>query len=459
MKGGFSMKYLVYSRPRTHSFFRFLLEELCGSKDEIVFISDWKIKLGIDIHRRALQVTNGFSREDIKFLTWSESELNDIILRDRFLRGVTNEKLIANLIFGYTAVLSEIIQYIKPDAIFSIPMDCYIVDLLERLARRNRIPFWQFVGSPIKARTRLTRRGELVKFVDNEEEIQTVTNRYIDKIRSGNYFPDYVSSRRNNIFNISRIIFKDLIKRSVFSILERLRPYQFNYVSVLKSNNTMYAGNFQNLFLNKFFNEELPDSPYVYIPLQWYPETSIDYFSTTTNFLPYYDWLFKIITLVSKNSTVVLKEHPVALGYRPLAIYKKLTDYNRVFLLPPHYPSKTIIENSVATITHGTTTSIESIILRRPSITLGKPYFDFKDLFVKIQDSKDLKDFNEIIEKCKNKVIEERDIRNFVKNYVSCTIRGYSFFVDFDSKNSEMRKNVQNLKKSLRKYKSLIFGY
>jgi len=81
------------------------------------------------------------------------------------------------------------------------------------------------------------------------------------------------------------------------------------------------------------------------------------------------------IRLISWNLPVcmklVIKEHPVSIGKRPLSYYKKLLEIPNVLLVNPKISSDVIIKNSKIVTTISSSVAFESILQRIPAITLG----------------------------------------------------------------------------------------
>jgi hypothetical protein len=116
--------------------------------------------------------------------------------------------------------------------------------------------------------------------------------------------------------------------------------------------------------------------------------------------------------------TLVVKEHPGGRGNRPAWQYRHLARfYNVVFC---DAPAKQIIQKVDAVVAVAGTIAVESLVLDKPTVLLGKAFFDFSDLYYKVTDNSDLpKTLRRIlIEKCyADRVDRELEILRFLLAY------------------------------------------
>ncbi len=121
---------------------------------------------------------------------------------------------------------------------------------------------------------------------------------------------------------------------------------------------------------NKYLNEkDLNGLEYAFFPLHTEPEVSLSVYSK------HLMNQIETIRLISWNLPVcmklVIKEHPVSIGKRPLSYYKKLLEIPNVLLVNPKISSDVIIKNSKIVTTISSSVAFESILQRIPAITLG----------------------------------------------------------------------------------------
>ena len=106
-------------------------------------------------------------------------------------------------------------------------------------------------------------------------------------------------------------------------------------------------------------------------------------------------WYANQIALVENISkslplgyTLVVKEHPWGRGNRPAWQYKHLARFYNVMFCDA--PAKQIIQKVDAVVAVAGTIAVESLVLDRPTVLLGKAFFDFSDLYYKVSNISDL---------------------------------------------------------------------
>ena len=86
--------------------------------------------------------------------------------------------------------------------------------------------------------------------------------------------------------------------------------------------------------------------------------------------------------------TLVVKEHPWGRGNRPRWQYKHLSQfYNVVFC---DAPAKEIIRRVDAVVAVSGTVAMEALVFDKPTILLGRNFFDYSDLLYKVPCINDL---------------------------------------------------------------------
>lgn len=79
--------------------------------------------------------------------------------------------------------------------------------------------------------------------------------------------------------------------------------------------------------------------------------------------------------------TLVLKEHPAGRGARPAWQYRHLASFPNIIFCDA--PSKVIARQVGAVVTITGTIGLEALALDKPTIVLGRTFFDYSDLFYK----------------------------------------------------------------------------
>lgn len=170
-----------------------------------------------------------------------------------------------------------------------------------------------------------------------------------------------------------------------------------------------------------FTNLKLIPKKSIFFPIQFQPEES-----TLTQGV----WFSNQIALAENLSksmpfgyTLIIKEHPWGRGNRPGWHYKHLNNFYNVKFCDAN--SKKIIPLVEAVITVSGTVALECLAFDKPCIVLGHSFYDFFDLFYKINNIKDLnKVLTDIIVNKDYQKIKNRNekIHKFFNSYLDAII-------------------------------------
>lgn len=120
---------------------------------------------------------------------------------------------------------------------------------------------------------------------------------------------------------------------------------------------------------------DLPGLNYAFFPLHTEPEVTLSVYSKS-----YLNQL-ETARLFSHNLPVgmklVVKEHPWAIGKRPISYYRKLLQIPNVVLAHPSLTSRELVSNARIITVIASSIGLEGLILKKPVVVLGGAPFNF----------------------------------------------------------------------------------
>jgi len=345
---------------------------------------------GIDENAETLQIS-GFRTKDNSNLTNRYYELleqnkkkqfilneldNDIIKRCRLLRSLKEEEALLHL-NSMRQSIKEVFDSFNPDILVSETIDQYLMDLLFYECKNRKIPFIGLVVTFIDGYYRISAKGEYnYSRKSSEKEINKVINMLLKK----DYKPTIISS----LFNKS---YKKCLKKYILNMLKipyfffRRLPagekYNYHYWASLK----LSIGSFQlfpkfNIGEKEFIDKiDKIEKKKIFIPLQYYPEATIEYWCEELNVIEYEVKLLEYCKKLSKDFTLIVKEHPYVLGTRKSDFYKKLLAIDNLIFCPTFEDSNYLVELSDAVFVWTGSVGFESALRGKPVITVTKPYY------------------------------------------------------------------------------------
>lgn len=213
----------------------------------------------------------------------------------------------------------------------------------------------------------------------------------------------------------------------------------------------------RELYNSKYYNikdvNELP-SKYIYYPLQYTPESSINIPA------PYFVDQMRVIDALRmsmpSDMVLVVKEHPSCIGIRDGAFVKHLLKKAGVRVANYKIDSRELIKRSCLTASVTGTASLEAFMYRVPSIVFGGGFFSE---FIGGKTKLDLNTLKETIDRCINQKISMKFVEESLAKIYSVS---YPFILtapaDLDtySRITMSKTNIENFYFALKMHISKI---
>ena len=133
-------------------------------------------------------------------------------------------------------------------------------------------------------------------------------------------------------------------------------------------------------------------SEFIYFPLHVQPEVS------TNLWAPYFSNQLEVIRQIAISLpgkyTLLVKEHPIMLGWRSTAYYEKINGLPNVKLIPYKFNSYEVMSNNYCkgVIVISGTSGFEAILLKKPTIMLSNMFYDVLPHCFRVKDIANIPD-------------------------------------------------------------------
>jgi hypothetical protein len=121
--------------------------------------------------------------------------------------------------------------------------------------------------------------------------------------------------------------------------------------------------------------DELKSLDYVFYPMHKEPEVTLLVYGRP--FLNQIEVVRNIARSLPIGMKLVIKEHPMALGYRSLSYYRKLLDIPNVLLADPALTSRDLLANTRLVSIIGGSIGLEAMMRELPVVVFGRVPFSF----------------------------------------------------------------------------------
>lgn len=340
----------------------------------------------------------------------SEAEIDDVINRCRLLRNLTINNARRH-VWAMGTAIGDAFDRCCPKLVLSLTVDSFVMDLLRLTAQARGVRFFGFIGTFVNGYYRLSARGE-PNF--NAAADISVVSELKEKLLKDDYAPAFnaksISRPRRSVFrrwaaNIARVPYFWLKRMSSgdyynyhYWVSQTVSASQFHLYPPRDPGNASWA--------DRIGSESRPS---LYIPLQMFPECTIDYWCQDVRVIDYYEVLDQLVDKLSTRFHVLVKEHPSVMGSRPSGFYSSLSRDKRVTVVPTYVPSNEVLRKVDGVVVWTGSVGFESMLRGKPVFGLAMPFYASGNRFRVIDKDPDLDVMIQHVEACNAKPITEEE--------------------------------------------------
>ncbi|MCZ4316332.1 hypothetical protein O4H66_23270 [Comamonadaceae bacterium G21597-S1] len=314
-------------------------------------------------------------------------DVRDVIARCRLLRWLP-ERQASAMVIGMEYAFTQVLDQVQPDIVVSLPIDRYVSDVLERLAKRRDIPYVELTASLVSGMSMLMYRGQLVKTapVPSEETVR----HHARAIARPDFTPSYVQTAvRYTTGRWWKTFLYFRLRGVVFKLISWFKrdPLNLHYLD-----SQSFLGHKPRMADRRIVDmvdwqwrdklEAFPKDKRIFIGLQLFPEASIDYWLANRDLIDYEDLLVEVAGAFSRAGFLVLvKDHPSQFGFRQCALLDRLLALPNVILMPYEVSGNEAISLVGGNFTLTGTLGLQAALLGLTSIS-SPAYYTTPDDFL-----------------------------------------------------------------------------
>ena len=382
-----------------------------------------------------------------------EIEFEDIIKRCRLLRSLPRSVAILHVSSMKKAV-SDLFDAVKPDLVISETIDQFLMDVIYFESLKRGVPFVGLVISFVNGYYRISARGEYNHLRNvSDNEVQSV----IQKLEKSSYKPKFVTQSGSN-FKVTVIgrWLKNTLRVPYFFMKRILTGEKYNYHYWASQLTALNNFNFHPKirFGSKSWKQVVDSSrkPLVYIPLQYTPEATIDYWCEDLDVIDYEDRVIDYVEKLTLDFQVLIKEHPNVIGIRNSSLYRKLSKIEGVVICPVYEDSNYIVDLCDAALVWTGSVGFEAALRGKPVITVCNPYYAIGDQFLRLYNNTSSEEILSFI-KDRSKGISHEEKSALVSHVLSGLLPGkYINNASWDSGNESDIQDAKQIGTHIKKY-------
>lgn len=374
----------------------------------------------------------------------SPVEEADLIARCRLLRKLPHATATRHLRAMAVAV-DELLQREQPSHILSLTVDSFVIDLLRLLSARDGIPFTGLVGCFVNGCFRVTSRGEShLNPAPVVDALLAMKARILDPAYTPAFNRKALASPR---LGAMRRWALNLARVPYFFARRHLSGDRYNYhywssEVVSRGHATLFPPRDPG---TTGWKRRLDDDrrPKVFVPLQMFPECTIDYWCEDREAIDYYARLEDFIASHHRDVLIVVKEHPSVYPSRPPGFYAKLARDPRVVVVPTYAHSNAVLAEVEGVLVWTGTVGFEAALRGKAVLSMSNSYYVAGDRFLKIDTTTPSADILGHLARCRAAAITDAQQSELLVHLASRLYRGA--FVNDGSWRPDRERDLEDL--------------
>ncbi len=296
----------------------------------------------------------------------------DIIARCRYLRNLPYSQAL-RMLRSMASVLREELEAFQPNVVLSHMVDDYVTHLLSELARERSVAYVGFAYSyfPGKVQVTLHSNGAPLDVREPlDDEVDGVLAEISQRTFRQNYLQKPTYSFRRHVASVARYKVKQIVFRAR-GLIES-DPLHMHYGClpfVVERRRVRDYPSSYDFHSDWSARLEKSTKPIVYVPLGYFPESTIDYWITDRKALCYEEVVIEVCRALTADYHVVVKEHLHMLGARSVKFFRRLIGIDGLTSVPPLEYSNDVLARATAVVIGGGSIGVESYIRGKPILS------------------------------------------------------------------------------------------
>ncbi len=348
--------------------------------------------------------------------------------------------------------------------IFAEGIDDFPSYFLQEFAKYHQIPFYYFVYSRLGGSVFLSNRKDTGP-INLESLFKSNCALYYEDPTSFAKTKDFISNYIKNksqpyYVTQSQMLYKTFSLDDVKVFIKAIKHFLKDSKAYHAFENPLYfpvrrlqkirrKKQYSSYFKNKLISwETLKNERYMVYPLHFHPEAA------TLIQGRWFNNQKEIIEMISKvlpvDMKLIVKEHKVSIGRRPINFYKEIDELFNVYFVSENQDVYSLLQESSGVVTISSSMGLEAIMLNKPVITFGDIHYNILSQVIKVRDFSTMREY--VDEVLSFKCYEEAEYWSFFKTITeNCyEMPGYSPHVYTDEHVNTFILMIEDIRRGLK---------
>lgn len=322
----------------------------------------------------------------------------EVIARCRYLRNIAVESARRQL-HAMAISIAEAMDSAPPDAVLSHMVDDYVTHLVSVLAEKRGIRYVSYCFSFFPGHIQLTQSWTgtpLDVRQPEDDEVDEVYRAISERVFRQHYLQaprlSYAAHVKRVIrYGVKRAAFevKRWLERDPLNLHYRVTPYlvesrRFSHFPKPSDFAADWRKSLEDL------RAAWPGAPVVYLPLPYFPESTIDYWVPNRRILDFDNQIIEMLQALAREGIVLVKEHLHMVGARAPEFYRRIGAIANVVNAHPREFSNDLLVEADAVVLGGGSVGVEATVRGKPVLSYapntywfapsGAAYLDLDDV-------------------------------------------------------------------------------
>jgi hypothetical protein len=357
---------------------------------------------------------------------WADARDAEVIARCRLMRSL-DPKSAHRHVRAMRRAAREMLASVRPEIFLCESIDQFLHDVLFQEANDAGVASFGMIRTFVNGYYRISERGEMRPVREPpQDEVSAIR----EKLSTDHYIPsNLISLKRSPLFTYLRIMVSNNLRVAAFFLRRHLSGEKYNYHYWVSERGTREQ--YQHILPRRTFGtanwrEELASvkRPIVYVPLQHFPEATVDYWADDLKEVAYPQRLYAYIDKLRQDYHVLIKEHPGVWGFRKPSFYRPLEGLENVTICQTGEPSQNCLAASDAVLVWTGSVGFEAALRGKPVLTVCAPYYATGNRFMRIALETSPAEIGSFISRCTSSPIEQEEADKLVAHLMSGLIPG-----------------------------------
>jgi len=333
----------------------------------------------------------------------SRAQLDDIIPRCRALRSLPRRRAVA-MALAMADVFDALFDEIQPVAILCFPIDRYISDVFERLAKARGIRLFELTPGVIPGTSMLMYRGKLIKRLARPDADEVEAAMKI--VANTNYVPSYVPSKvKYSAWRFLKIFSYFRLRGWAFKILAYWHRDPWNLHFLDAQSYLIHKPKLSDVRIISMVDrdwrvalERFPKQKRLFIALPLFPEASIDYWIEPLELVDYEARVIEVAQTFSDAGYLVLvKDHPLQFGFRQTGLIDRFRTIKNLIVVPSEISGNEMLSLVDVHFTTTGTLGLQAALFGMKSI-VTESFYSTPDDFIILRGREQLTELPRLVE-------------------------------------------------------------